>query len=446
MASVEALATVLQREVVKLIRLHQDGLIKGTSEWSISKHNEDMYVREKEYKKLKNINLDNEIKKLDSFNELVEAMKADSRYGAKLGKLITTYHQSGGIDAETYIQLVLVNQGELLSTEPFRQTKHRKEFLEELTAKTSKVRLLTPILGMKTQGVIKLKPNSRIIPRNHKDMVECLNWELIKPSFAGHETYWVNSSHPGVSFLVTEFDCPILIENYFTTTQRQSYKKFVDGHEWLRQTLQSTFDLHDYKINLGRTLETAEYKAMPYEGIFQPQATPDAWPFSKNLTVKRSLGRTLHSTFRQLDNDKNKSNKMLRLSANRVAIARHRDDDEDSFLDLMIACEAFYMFNERDHQDIGYKLRLRAAYWYEGEEYTKKEIMQLFSIAYDYRSRIAHGSDLKIKKFKNEDMTLKANFKIIEKILKAGLLRYVKLINSKSDNYVHDWEEVVGIR
>lgn len=443
MPGIDLLAKKLQDDAYKIVEQNESGIFKNSSLWSVSNHNNEMYIRETEFRNLKDIDLADEIKQLDSYKQLVDVLKTDSIYGRKIDKQLTTYGISGGVNAETYIGHVLVKTDDLLSKGKYNKPKHRAEFLAELTAQSSKVRLLTPILGMRATRRINLVSNAQIIPRNHEYMAKCLNWELIKNSFARMNTYWVGPHHAGVAFLVTEFDAPVLTDATYSPAQNENNSKSIANHEWIRQTLQYTFDLHGYEVNLGKTLVTSTYKAAPTESISNPRATPEVWPFSNSLQVKGSLGRRLNATFKVLDNGKSKSNKMLRLSTKRIAIARHRDDEEDSFIDLMIACEAFYMFNESDHIDIGYKLRLRAAVWYEGGDFTPTELMQLFSIAYDYRSRIAHGDEIQLKKFRGQNITMKSLFEYIEKILKSGLLKYIKHISHKPDNYRHDWESFV---
>lgn len=441
MTTIPHLAERLQDDVKKILRRCNPTPYKDHSKWTL--HSKDLYARGLERKNLEGMDLSNEISKLQSYKDLVDALSRDGVYKKRLDKIISTHSQSGLVNAETFINLVLVNVNDMLLEKPYQAKHARLEFLKELTTDEYTVRLVTPILGLKITGRISLEPGIKLTPQKDSDVVKCLDWGLLPTHFANDGTYWVHPMHPGISFLIAEYKHPIVSGRQLNEEETKAFRDFEARHEWLKNSLQMMFDTHSHAVNIGKTIVTGDYKAVPGESISDPEVMPDIWGSNKGLVLKRSFGNELKTTFRFLHDEANKSNRMLRLSCSRLALARHRKSATDSFLDLMIACEAFYMSNESDHIDIGYKLRIRAATWYSDGDYSKREIMQLFAKAYDVRSRIAHGSELNKINFRGAELTVRSLFEVIEKILKAGLLKYLKLLDTKPASYLHDWEQVV---
>jgi hypothetical protein len=80
----------------------------------------------------------------------------------------------------------------------------------------------------------------------------------------------------------------------------------------------------------------------------------------------------------------------VHVAARRFSEARYRNRQEDQLLDLVIAAEA--LFGGGDSQEVGYKVRLRAAALLGNDAVSRRRIFGEFKTAYDLRSVIAHGS------------------------------------------------------
>lgn len=441
MTTIPYLAEQLQKEAVRLLHRSNVELYEDFGKWRFEL--DDLYCKGVRRKRLAGASMQDAIRQLQPYKDLVNALTEDTVYGQRLNKSQTIHSQTTMVTAESYIDSILVNEKELLLQKPYQAKKFRTEFLKELVAEDYTVRLLTPILGLRTSGRITLDSTTKLVAYNKEDIIKCLNWGLIGTPFPDDLIYWADQMHSSISFLVTEYKHPIISGRLATEAEVDISRKLRDKHEWIKNGLQMTFDLHGYEVNIGKTIVTCNYLLIPGESILNPEVTPYAWRTDRQLVLNRSLGRKLGSTFRLLDDSTNRSNSMLRLACSRLALARHRKSDEDSFLDLMIACEAFYMNNESDHADISYKLRIRAAMWYSEREYSKRELMSLFSKAYDIRSRIAHGSKPDKMKFRGVEISVRDLFEIVEKILKSGLLKYMKVLDTQPPSYVHVWEDVI---
>ena len=133
----------------------------------------------------------------------------------------------------------------------------------------------------------------------------------------------------------------------------------------------------------------------------------------------------------------------LSLSLRRLGYSTQRIRIEDKILDLLIAAEAFYMAGENDERtDIGYKLRLRAAFWYDGTE-KREQIMAYFSKAYDLRSKIAHGNSIpNTIKINGTETTIEEFIKIIEEILICAFKKALKNWNATGKNTI-DWNKLI---
>jgi hypothetical protein len=441
MDTIRSIAEELQEQVIKLIKENTTGSVNYTGQWR--RGNKLYYTRTAEGKKLKE-NVTHRIHELSSYQELVSAIEKDSQYGKKINK--SHYIHSGGSDNTTpegYIDLCLINMGELLSLKRYNKKTALKRFLDELIRTKYTIRYITPIFGLKVKSKVRLDGEFYIVPENPKDIIACLNMGLIAPDFPVGNDFWRSGLDAGLAFLVSEVEHPVISGRELNQKERRISISALESHEWRASTLQMTFDLNSYEINVGKTLITHNYLAQPGAGVHNWERLEHVRYFSRGLVLNRNLTKHLRIVYDVLNNENIATNKMLRLACDRLATARLRKDEYDSFLDLMIACEAFYLSEKSDHMDINYRLRLRAAYWTSSKEFSKSEVMKLFSLAYSVRSSIAHGSIPEKMKFREKDITVKELFENIERIIKLGIIIFMIRIDKLGNNYRLEWEKIV---
>jgi hypothetical protein len=83
----------------------------------------------------------------------------------------------------------------------------------------------------------------------------------------------------------------------------------------------------------------------------------------------------------------------LRVALNRLRTMNEQPRGSDRILDQMIIFEALFL-GDGEKQELGYRLRMRAAHFLGDTLEERVEIAETLKAAYDVRSRIAHGSEL----------------------------------------------------
>lgn len=441
MDEIKRLAIKLQRDAKRLVKENTQGTHRDYSSWGLRYEN--MYERGVKYRSYtEGRDLFSDISNLESFRNLKYAIEEVGV--GHVDKRVRTLFQEGDVNATSLIQLSLVNVEDLLSVRPYNAKKLRAKFFSELTRETYNVRLVTPIVGLSVARTVMLGQGYKLIAENKKDTIKCLNWGLLDDGFPQSQTFWIHDGHPGISFLVSEIAYPLAVDRIISNAEREEFNSFQNAHEFRLESLQMVFDLYSHKINLGKTIVTHDYLIMPSESIMNIEPTPRVFSWNTGLVVSNRLKKNLRVTYEIFNDESIRTNKMLRLACSRIAMARQRKNQEDAFLDLMIACEAFYMTNLPDHHiDLSYRLRYRAAYWYHGSEYTRKEIMQLFNSAYSVRSKIAHGEVPSAQRFRGRQFEMRELHDAIESILKAGLLDFIAKLESEGNNYEVDWDRLL---
>jgi hypothetical protein len=109
----------------------------------------------------------------------------------------------------------------------------------------------------------------------------------------------------------------------------------------------------------------------------------------------------------------------MKRAIRRLNIGLEESDLEDRLLDYVSGLEAIFL---RDHKELGYKLRMRAAVFL-GRGRSKKTVAEKVGEAYEVRSSISHGSESKECSRKD----LKRLNDIIETYLRQAIVGCLKL-------------------
>jgi hypothetical protein len=105
----------------------------------------------------------------------------------------------------------------------------------------------------------------------------------------------------------------------------------------------------------------------------------------------------------------------------RASFDRYQPSDPERLLEAAIAFEAILLNDSGDnHQELGYRLRLRAARFLTEHLEERFRIFDLLRDLYNFRSRIAHGEtleDMKTTDQKKLEVVLKETPEILKKLL-----------------------------
>jgi hypothetical protein len=133
----------------------------------------------------------------------------------------------------------------------------------------------------------------------------------------------------------------------------------------------------------------------------------------------------------------------------RFSYASDRDRDDDKLVDLMIAAESLFLSDIGSPQDRGelrYRLALRAAFFIESPEYSKRQVFKHMRRAYDARSAIVHGggepgAEL-LKSPMDAPISLRDFASVTEGLLRAGLEKRIDMVEASGTTPI-DWEALI---
>jgi hypothetical protein len=138
----------------------------------------------------------------------------------------------------------------------------------------------------------------------------------------------------------------------------------------------------------------------------------------------------------------------LGIATRRFSDASERERPDDAVVDLVIAAESLFLSDTGEAQDRGelrYRLSLRAAFFIESPEYSKREVFRHMKLAYDARSAIAHGGEPErslLKSPKGTELSLQEFGDITAKLVRLGLQKAVGMATSAGRLAV-SWDELI---
>jgi len=159
-------------------------------------------------------------------------------------------------------------------------------------------------------------------------------------------------------------------------------------------------------------------------------------------TITPSKARLLKRYWDWLSRTRGNSN--LRFATRRLGYANERVRVEDHLLDTMIAAEALYLDGE--NAELTFRLATRAAVWAETGKLgaSRRQIYDFMRLAYEARSRIAHGNEPRPSrlKFKGDTVTLEGFCNILNEIVRTGLVKAINY-SERNPNSEIDWDRMI---
>lgn len=131
----------------------------------------------------------------------------------------------------------------------------------------------------------------------------------------------------------------------------------------------------------------------------------------------------------------------------RFRYAGDRERPDDRIVDLMIAAESVFLSDTGDPQSRGelrYRLALRSAFFIELPSWTRRQVFNVMSRAYDTRSEVVHGEEVNSVTLQGEQVPLAAFADLVEEHLRTALRKAVKIAaGSPARVQLMDWEDLI---
>jgi hypothetical protein len=122
----------------------------------------------------------------------------------------------------------------------------------------------------------------------------------------------------------------------------------------------------------------------------------------------------------------------------RNSIERYSPDDPERLLEYAIALEAIYLNDNSNHDELTYRLRLRAARFLKENYGDRDKLFKLIGDLYSFRSTVAHGGDISTstkKKKKERDEEQEKLKQVLEEIPGVLAESILKIMNEHYEEH-----------
>ncbi len=383
------------------------------------------------------------IQKLPSYIRFVDALKSNPDISRQLGKLVSSPLGGSMLLARNIAIGLLPSANFFNNTETYDFEKLFKEHVLSLLQKEVFHFTVAPIFGLHIQKTIILDKSTLIRRMTDDELATALSTGMSAPPNMMSGTFFI-PNEGNLACLEIKLRLPKYIpgENNDNDDEKGklAQKVFEENAERLEK-LRQVFHLMnipiDYSGTYSFTVGTG-FGGIQYSLMQAIRWIPDKQVFTDDKKLKEMWSA--------LNDKRFDSSRSLSMSLRRLGFSAQRYRIEDKILDLLIAAESFYMADgDNERGDIGYRLRLRAAFWYEGIK-EKKEILSIFRDAYYIRNDIAHGRKLEqVIKVNNSKRTIIVAdlIKEIEEILILAINKGIKKWGEKKSKDFIDWESII---
>lgn len=323
------------------------------------------------------------IKKIDEFQEAVRLMKADQSVNNVLGKLVGTLLQKSSVGTADECILGFLEQL-FLRTKKFDIYEFNNFYMrfEELFCSDK-------LYFVDTVRLHNFESEEETIELEHGLIIKRAP-QLIDEQTRMHEMKY----KPYAQFSRSDF----IIERRYSRPKRVGDDKVkVDSAEFSQEASDSG-DLFDFVIKSLRifkssavfrdqTITTETLTFIRYAGIIS------RFPFNENIVLgnKCILTVTDAEEFKKMFSKiKKENNQRFRISFNRLSYGLEKKLNEDKLLDYMIGLEALYLPAKND--ELSFRLSLRTAFILEGNMSERKKSFKFIKRMYKQRSNVVHGS------------------------------------------------------
>jgi hypothetical protein len=385
---------------------------------------------------------------LDEYQRVLAVLRGTPDIAAQMDQLVGTAMGMSGLGAHHITDRLIWSLAESTGGLHFDEQVFNEQFHQLITdlrrSKFSFI-ILVPLFGMTAESLpIALEPKVEIDRMTDEEIVRCLTVGMLPDP---HD-------RPSTSHVATvRSDIAVRVRYYLP-------KRVGEYSEVAPNPIVS--GARDLAINVLYAMRVFKAGRISFPGILDLNL-PMEWPLPHaTQCIPANPGLSLWVNKYTLSKDEAKdfqrfwthfrramSTGVLANAVRRFSYASERDRPDDRLVDLMIAAESLFLGGESgpaSRGELSYRLSLRAAFFIDSRDYSRRQVFNHMRRAYDNRSAIVHGGgeprpqDLKAPN--NDPMSL---YDFSE--LTAGLLRIAlqKGINvaSGTNGPLLDWNALI---
>jgi Apea-like HEPN len=287
--------------------------------------------------------------------------------------------------------------------------------------------LLAPLLGLKVeQESVELSSEISITYMTDDEIVRCLDLGVLSDLLL-----WPGLAHVDrIATVRVQFSLDKRV-GVTAGEPNKALKVYSDARE---QAVEVLYVLRVFKE--GRVSVPAFVKFSPHwplEGQTNVQhSNPGPMPRSNKYELSLNEVEEFKAFWKQIQ--QGAARRAAGNAVRRFSFASDRERDDDKIVDLMIAAESLFLADSGSPQERGelrYRCALRAAFFIEVAEYSRREILKHMLRAYDVRSAIVHGGgeiDNKLLKSRtDESLSLQDFVKITESFIRSALRKRIQI-------------------
>ena len=381
---------------------------------------------------------------LPEYTRLVALLRNDTDIAMQIDTLVGTTSMARRVDVDEiadHLLFAVPREAGALRFDEAVFDRILGEFECDLRRNRVGYTLLVPLLGVSLdQAPIKLASGLEIDVMKDEEIVTCLGVGLL-PDQLGMRRMRLSKQEVGLRITydldrhIGELTLPVPQPN----TQQEAVERAMAVLRALRVFKEGRVTIPGF-VHFSTSWPVAGGASFTF-------ANQGPMPWFNKYELSRQDCRALIDFWRQFEVVTQKG--ALANAVRRFSYASERGRPDDQLIDLMIAAESLFLSDAGSPEDRGelrYRLALRAAFFIDSQEYSRREIYSHMRRAYGARSTIVHGSEevavRTLKSPKGKATSLDEFTRLTERIMRAALQKAVRLAKPGS-GMVIDWEGLI---
>jgi hypothetical protein len=384
---------------------------------------------------------------LDEYSRLVTILRGIPYIAMQLGKLVGTILESNQVDIDSVTDYILWRLPRTSGALRFDESQFDNIFREleaDLRRNFISYVVLAPLVGLKLGSApIPLGPDIEVDAMADDEIIRCLNLGLL-PSPFGPQAMVDIKSYAAVR---VRFH----LERRVVIEPSGSLDSAINVESAAKQRAMTVLHalriFKDGRVSISGLLRFSPNWPVQGSTVYQ-YSNPGPVPWANNYSLSLEETAKFSEFWQRFEEVTTKG--VLANAVRRFSYASDRDRGDDSLVDLMIAAESVFLTDVARPQDRGelrYRLALRAAFFIESPEYSRREIFKHMRRAYDVRSTIVHGGGEPddpelLKSPKGAKISLQEFTKLTEHLLRVALKKRIEMVKTAGTAPLN-WEDLI---
>ena len=384
-----------------------------------------------------------QIHSLDEYDRLVAVLRAIPHIDEQLENLVGTARSGRRIEISHVTdhllwQLPPITGGLRFDEAQFSQLFDK--FEADLQRTSFSYVVIVPLLGLKLESApIQLGSDIAIDDMTDDETVRCLRLGFLPDPFGPPGMAGVKSP----AAVRVRYDLEKHVGPHVTSKTEEAPTVQATAIERATAILHALHVFKDGRVSIPGLVHFSP--DWPLEGSTNFQyLNPGRMPWFNKYDLPRNEVDEFSAFWKRFQNVTTKG--ALANAARRFSYASDRDRYDDRLVDLMIAAESLFLADIKERGELKYRLSLRAAFFIESPEYSRREIFKHMKRAYDARSAVVHGlgepGREQLKTPTGDPLSLPDFVKVTEDLVRIALKKAIDMADATGSRAI-DWDALI---